>query len=268
MCGVIAKVGGKMRLGRHTRQRVGWPEDYLRPTALTSATGQPVAPSRPRPPLWLEAIETALLTLVLFVLVRTVVLNFKVDGLSMAPTLAHGQYLLINRVAYLSVEQGYLAWWPWPEHCVNTRCYLFSPPRRGDIVVFWPPSSSQLPYIKRVIGLPGERVEVRGGKVLIDDEALEEPYINGPVNYSAPPMTVPAGEYYVLGDNRNSSTNSHLFGVLPGDQIIGQAWLSYWPREAWGMLPPPAYQGAEGVEGLGAGLEADRSGLVAFRGRL
>jgi signal peptidase I len=236
-----------MRLGRRTSQQVGWPEDYLRPPALIGVTGPPVAPSRPRTPLWLEAIETALLTLVLFVLVRTVVLNFKVDGLSMAPTLAHGQYLLINRVAYLSVEQGYLAWWPWPDHCVDARCYLFGPPRRGDIVVFWPPSSSQLPYIKRVIGLPGERVEVRGGKVLIDGAALEEPYINGPVNYSAPPTTVAAGEYYVLGDNRNSSTDSHLFGLLPGDQIIGQAWLSYWPRESWGTLPPPRYQGAEGA---------------------
>jgi signal peptidase I len=228
---------------------VRWPEDYLRPPALSGVTGQPIAPGRPRTPLWLEAIETALLTLVLFVLVRTVVLNFKVDGLSMAPTLAHGQYLLINRVAYLSVEQGYLAWWPWPDHCVDGRCYVFRPPRRGDIVVFWPPSSSQLPYIKRVIGLPGERVEVRDGKVLIDGATLEEPYINGPVNYITPPMTVPVGEYYVLGDNRNSSSDSHLFGVLPGDQIIGQAWLSYWPREAWGMLPPPLYRGAEGAKG-------------------
>jgi len=234
-------------LGGKRPRETDWPTDYHHPPSLAPTTTAVAASPARWPPLWLELIETALLTLVLFVLVRLVVLNFKVDGTSMTPTLVHEQYLLINRVAYVSVEAAWLPGWPWPERCVDGRCFLTGLPRRGDIVVFWPPSSSDRPYIKRVIGLPGERIEVRGGTVLINGAELVEPYIRGPVTYVAAPLTVPQGKYYVLGDNRNNSSDSHLFGAQPGEQIIGQAWLSYWPPEHWGLLPLPAYNRTMGV---------------------
>jgi signal peptidase I len=247
----MVEFGGAMRRGKQAAHQAGWPEDYLRPVALAPATAPSAPPRRQRPPLWLELIETALLTLVLFVLVRMVVLNFKVDGLSMTPTLSHGQYLLVNRVAYLSVDQARLPGWFWPERCIDGSCFLFGPPRRGDIVVFWPPAATERPFIKRIIGLPGERVEVRDGTVRIDGEALDEPYIRGPVTYTAAPVTVPPGHYYVLGDNRNNSSDSHLFGVLPGDQIIGQAWLCYWPPQQFGFLTGPSYPSDAGRGGRG-----------------
>jgi signal peptidase I len=240
--------------GRAPRPTTDWPEDFLHPAGLApaelprarqrGADGPRSGRGARRPPLWVELVETALLTLVLFALVRLVVLNFRVDGQSMAPTLTHGQYLLVNRVAYLGVDRAWAPWWPWPERCRDQTCYLFGPPQRGDIVVFWPPTPTDRPFIKRLIGLPGEQVEVRDGAVLVDGRPLSEAYVRGLAGYVAPPVLVPPGQYYVLGDNRDNSTDSHLFGVLAADQIIGRAWLSYWPSERWGMVVAPRYEAA------------------------
>jgi signal peptidase I len=191
------------------RHQPGWPDDFLHPASLRAAT-VPVSPPRPRLPLWLELAETVLLALVLFVLVRLVVQNFQVDGLSMAPTLQSGQYLLVNKMAYATIDERWARWWPADLQCGEGRCYLFRAPRRGDIVVFWPP-------------------------------ALDEPYIRVRPNYDAPPTVVRPGQFYVLGDNRNNSSDSHLFGELDSEHIIGQAWLTYWPSELWGVLPTPTY---------------------------
>lgn len=223
------------------RRQSGWSPDYLHPTAL-AAPPRPAAPKRQRTPLWWEIIETALLTVILFVLVRTLVLNFRVDGQSMAPTLQHGQHLLINRVAYGHIDADlYQRWRQDLSQCVNGRCYLFRTPQRGDIVVFWPPNASERPFIKRIIGLPGESVEVRNGQVLVNGQPLAEPYIAARATYSAAAQTVPTGQYYVLGDNRNNSSDSHLFGMIPADHIVGQAWLSYWPLSHLGPVPQVTY---------------------------
>ena len=257
MLAVRRKGDEVLKRGRTSRSQAGWPDDELRPSGLSTTDSprdrwrwarSPQAPGRlGRPPVWVELVETALLTLILFALLRMVVLNFRVDGQSMAPSLAHGQYLLVNRVAYLTFDRTWAPWWPWTERCREQTCFLISPPRRGDIVVFWPPSDSERPFIKRVIGLPGERVEIGDGRVVVDGRALTEPYIRGLITYQASPIDVPPGQYYVLGDNRNNSSDSHLFGVLPGDQIIGQAWLSYWPSELWGLVPTPRYEPPSGA---------------------
>ena len=223
-----------------TEQRIDWPDDFRHPASLETPVVKPSAKKRLRA-LWWEILETALLTLVLFVVVRVAVLNFKVDGLSMSPTLDHGQYLLINRFIYWQISPAQAGWVPGEQPCQASRCYLFHPPQRGDIVVFWPPTSADRPFIKRVIGLPGETVELRDGVVVIDGVPLDEPYLRARASYSAAPALVPEGHYYVLGDNRNNSSDSHLFGMLPADQIIGQAWVSYWPAQRWGVLPAPTY---------------------------
>lgn len=223
-----------------SRQTVDWPEDFLHPAALRVAT-RVEPPPRPRLPFWLELSETLLLALVLFVLVRLVIQNFQVEGLSMSPTLRDGQFLLVNKVAYATIDESWTRWWPGHLPCNGGRCYLFREPQRGDIVVFWPPALSTKPFIKRIIGLPGERVEIREGRVWIDDVPLDEPYIRARPNYDAPAAEVPEGQYYLLGDNRNNSSDSHLFGDLSSDQFIGQAWLTYWPSELWGVLPTPTY---------------------------
>ncbi|HEY8477634.1 MAG TPA: signal peptidase I [Chloroflexota bacterium] len=188
----------------------------------------------------LELLQTALLTLVIFLLIRTVVQNFKVEGSSMEPTLHHGQYLLINRLAYLRLDNTVLAQLPGlRDH--EGPIYLFGPPQRGDIIVFRAPDATDRDLIKRVVALPGEVVEVRQRRVLVNGEPIPEPYIRALPNYDQPPQRVPPGHYYVLGDNRPFSSDSHMWGFVPEENIVGRAWLSYWPPGEWGLLPSAAY---------------------------
>ncbi len=160
-----------------------------------------------------EILETVLLALVLFLILRTATVNFRVYGQSMEPTLHEGQFLIISRVTY------------W-----------FHPPERGDIIVFHPPTNPSEDYIKRVVGLPGERVELREGQVWIDGVLLEEPYIMNP-DYQTNVWVLGGDEYFVLGDNRANSSDSHRWGVLPRENIVGKSWLCYWPPEDWGVTP-------------------------------
>ena len=111
------------------------------------------------------------------------------------------------------------------------------PPQRGDIIVFIFPQSSDRDFIKRVIGRPGEKVEIRQGRVYINDRLLEEPYITNPGISQWGPEVVPADSYFVLGDNRPNSSDSRAWRWLPRDHVIGRAWLSYWPPQRWGLVP-------------------------------
>jgi signal peptidase I len=124
---------------------------------------------------------------------------------------------------------------------INKLNYQFSSPNRGDIVVFEPTETLQQQnyrdaFIKRIIGLPGEKVEVIGGKVYINDRPLEEPYIQEIPRYKFGPVTVPANSYFVLGDNRNNSYDSHYWGFVPRANIIGKATQRFWPPERAGKV--------------------------------
>lgn len=197
--------------------------------------------------LW-EIAETLLLALLIFLAVRTVVLNFRVDGLSMEPTLDSGQMLLVNRQVYFHFDfNDVLNILPFVDREGENVVYPFHPPQRGDIIVFDPPvSNADKPYIKRVIGLEGERISIHDGAVYVNGERLEEPYL-GPVatNWPGRPrnfeMVVPEGHIFVLGDNRNNSTDSRSFGPVSVDAIIGKAWISYWPSEHVGIIQTPGY---------------------------
>jgi signal peptidase I len=187
-----------------------------------------------------EIVETLLLALVIFVGVRLIVLNFRVDGESMIPNLTDGEMLLVNRNVYFHFDMnGVLDALPFVERDSEDIVYPFHPPERGDIVVFNPPvQSSDKPYIKRVIGLPGERVTFEGENVFIDGVQLNEPYIVEATdcrgNYCD--TIVPEGHIYVLGDNRNNSSDSRSFGVVDVDDIIGKAWIGYWPMDEIGIV--------------------------------
>lgn len=165
-----------------------------------------------------EVVETVLLTLVLFFLIRTGIENFRVYGSSMEPNFHSGEYIIVNRLEY----------------------YLH-PPRRGDVVVFRYPRDPRRSFIKRVIGLPGETVEIRRGKVYINGELLQEPYPLNPGTYSWGPKVVGEDEVFVLGDNRNFSSDSHSWGMLPMRYIIGKAWICYWPPRCWKVIPSYQY---------------------------
>ncbi|MBX3056272.1 MAG: signal peptidase I [Anaerolineae bacterium] len=159
-----------------------------------------------------EIVETLLLTFFIFWLVNSLVGRYRIDGSSMNPTLQHGEYLLINNLSYYLNE-----------------------PQRGDIIVFHHPNS-ELNLIKRVIGLPGDQIEISDQHVKVNGVILDEPYIQAEPTYSGN-WTVPEGEYFVLGDNRNSSSDSHSWQYLPKENIIGKAIFIYYPFADWGRVP-------------------------------
>ncbi len=172
-----------------------------------------------------EVGETIILTLIIFFLIQTVVRNFRVVGTSMLGNLHDGQYLIIDKLSYNKFLKDTIG---------------FGGPQRGDVVVFEPPNRPNDDYVKRIIGLSGETVEVRNGTVFINGEPLAEPFQPTIGSYSTPPRLVPEGQVFVLGDNRNNSNDSHTWGPLPIDNIVGRAWLSYWPPEYWGVIPRDA----------------------------
>lgn len=159
-----------------------------------------------------ELLETILLTVIIFLILNTTTGRFQVRGFSMEPTLHDEQYMIISKLVY---------WIHQPE--------------RGDVIVFHPPNNPNDDYIKRIVGLPGEQVEIRDGVISVDRVLLEEPYIDNPGNYSGM-WDLGDGEYFVLGDNRRNSSDSHTWGVFPQENIVGKAWLCYWPPDEWGMV--------------------------------
>lgn len=192
-----------------------------------------------------EIIETLLLAVVIFVGVRMLVLNFRVDGASMVPNLHNREMLLVNRNAYLNFDMNdLLNIVPGVDRDGDWTFYPFDPPERGDIVVFEPPAVHDKPYIKRVIGLPGETVSFENGDVYIDGVQLDEPYIDDHITDcpdGCEQGMVPAGHVYVLGDNRDNSSDSRQFGFVDADDIIGKAWFTYWPFDDLGLVPHEDY---------------------------
>lgn len=197
-----------------------------------------------------EIIETALLALLIFVLVRTFVLNFKVDGRSMQPSFENGEMLLVNRNAYGALDSwDFIDWLPFVDEREGFTIIDFGEPERGDVVVFTPPApGDDKPYIKRVIGLPGDTVEVREEQVFVNGQVLDEEYTGGKPSvcqtnweYCNTPVVVPKGSVFVMGDNRNNSEDSRYFGPVSDERIIGKAWIVYWPSDAWGIVDHEDY---------------------------
>jgi signal peptidase I len=207
---------------------------------------QPASGRRRRGGVAREIIETALIAIIIFVAVRSVVLNFRVDGSSMLPNLVDGEMLLVNRNAYESFDLYTLVdWLPGVEHANAKEITPFDGPNRGDIIVFDPPVPSSKPYIKRVIGLPGETVEIRDGSVFIDGVRLEEDYIDEGITdcgqQECKTVTVPEGHIYVMGDNRRHSSDSRFFGTVEIDAVQGTAWAVYWPISEVGKVDDADY---------------------------
>jgi signal peptidase I len=162
-----------------------------------------------------DTAETILLALILFLAINALSARVRVENVSMRPTLEPGQFLLVNRVSY-----------------------KLGRPHIGDIIVFHAPGVSDQDYIKRVIGLPGDEVRIENGIIYVNEHPLYEPYISEQVNYIGS-WTVPEGEYFVLGDNRNNSSDSHLWGFVPEEDIVGRALLIYWPFTDFALLRSP-----------------------------
>lgn len=181
----------------------------------------------------IELLETLVLTLLIFVGVQTFVAQpYMVEQESMEQTVMPGEYILVDKLT--PRFDGY---------------------KQGDVVVFHPPAGfstgpdDDKPFIKRIIGTPGDTVEVRpDGRVAVNGHELTEPYVFEGQPTTARPgaghWVVPLGDYFVMGDHRQASTDSRDFGPVAANEIIGRAWLRYWPLDRFGFLPPPAIRAA------------------------
>jgi signal peptidase I len=170
----------------------------------------------------LKAFKSALIeiayilggALIIFLLFQLTLQNSIVDGTSMDPNLKNADRLLVSKVSY-----------------------VFSEPKRGDIVIFPSPYGDGREFIKRIIGLPGDTVQIVSGVVQINGTTLDEPYLVNRDSRSYPSTVIPAGEYFVLGDNRPVSLDSRQGWTIKRADIKGKAWLVFWPFKSFGLAP-------------------------------
>lgn len=169
-----------------------------------------------------DALETIVISLALFLAINFITARIRVESISMEPNLIAGDFVIVNKLAY-----------------------RFDEPERGDIIVFrYPPQPTQTPYIKRVIGLSGDRVQVKKGNVFINGQYIEEPYLNVET-YPDDIWMVPEDALFVMGDNRENSSDSRAWGMVPMENVIGKAEVVYWPPEDWQILHVPAATAAQ-----------------------
>jgi len=160
-----------------------------------------------------EIITTVIIALIVYVLLQFTVQPFKVYGQSMMPNVEPGDYIMINKIGY-----------------------YFTTPHRGEVILFHHPRSPKTNLIKRVIGLPGDTVVIEDDKLFINDIELEEDYVQGEPDYEYLRNEIPVDHYFVLGDNRNNSSDSRNGWTVPSENIIGKAWFNYWPVSHWGAI--------------------------------
>lgn len=193
--------------------------DYTQPIGdllLTEQTEAAPPEQSQSSALWLllrELLETIVLSLVIFLLIRLVIQNYRIESHSMQPNFYEGEFILVNKLAFKLGE-----------------------PSRGEVIVFHNPGNVEEDYIKRVIGLPGDVVEIRNQIIFINGQELAEPYATNPFNDNYGPITVSDNHLFVMGDNRGNSSDSRRIGPIPEELIVGQAWLRVWPFNKWGII--------------------------------
>jgi len=177
-----------------------------------------------------ESIQTVALAIFFIFLLQVTIQNFRVEGPSMNPTFLNFDRVIVNKLAYLSIEKSKVKeYFPWVEDNNAARWYPLGKPNFGDIIVFkWPRNERQV-LVKRVIGVPGDTIEIKQGNVIRNGVILDEPYVLHNSNETLVDRVIPLGKYIVMGDNRLESDDSRHWGWVPEENIIGEVWLNYWP---------------------------------------
>lgn len=176
-----------------------------------------------------ELSETLLLSLVIFIALQFSVQNFTVEGDSMSPTLEEGRYVLVNKLSYLRLPGELREFIPFMDGSDSSDILPFDTPERGEVVIFRFPNDPTRDFVKRVIGVPGDVVEFRDGRLYLNGEFREEPYVVRPDRSDMEKVLVPERSYFVLGDNRGLSNDSRDWGPVPHENLVGKAWFAYWP---------------------------------------
>ncbi len=164
--------------------------------------------------------ETVITAALMFVAIHVVVQSFQVSGMSMLPTLDSGQRLLVNKFLFANVGDGN-----------GGRTFVFHGPERDDIVIFRSKSQSVGELVKRVVGLPGDEIDIRDGWVFVNGNREDRASGSTKPGSTLYPLTVPEDMYFVLGDNRGRSNDSREWGFVEIKDLIGRAWFSYWPLD-------------------------------------
>ena len=190
-----------------------------------------------------EVSEALILALIVFLVIQGSVRNFKVEGSSMFPSLNSGQFLLVNKLVYFKLDTSRLSRViPFWDEDTPSNHFAIHPPRRGEVIVFRFPGDTSKDFVKRVIGLPGEAVEIVSGTTYIDGVALDEPYLTTKDGSNTTPLLLEDAEYFVMGDNRRSSNDSRNWGAVPEANILGKVWVVYWPvRQAQILDAAPSF---------------------------
>lgn len=160
-----------------------------------------------------DIIETIAITLLIFLIIRLAVESFRVDGQSMEPNFHNNEYVLVDKAAY-----------------------LFQPPQRGDVIIFHYPLDTHKDFIKRIIGVPGDTVHTTSTGVIVDGDTISEPYIRVPFNFQSYTWKLGPNQFFVMGDNRDNSLDSRIWGPLERSYIVGKAVVVYWPINALELI--------------------------------
>lgn len=175
--------------------------------------------------LWLfflDFLETIVVSLAIFAVVYIFLFQpHQVDGKSMEPNFHNAEYILTDKISY-----------------------RMHTPKRGDVVVFHSPQDERVDFIKRILGVPGDTIKIQGGYVYLNGTKLEEKYVNDPGQVlpgrflrENMEVEVPPGQYFVMGDNRNHSSDSREWGLVTSAEIVGRAFFRYWPVSEFGIVP-------------------------------
>ena len=189
-----------------------------------------------------DLLETVALALLMFLVLQVSVSNYRVELSSMEATLFPKDRLVVSKLVYAHVDSetidGLVPFMDiWDE---QRELFPFHRPRRGDVIVFKYPLDPDRDFVKRVVGLPGETVEIHRGTVKIDGEALEEPYLEERDLSSLGPVLVPPDSYFVIGDNRDGSSDSRHWGPVPLENIVGKVLVRYWPPYEFSFTSEPS----------------------------